>query len=79
MQILDLRRIPPNAQAESETQVAITCLDTETTRQADVLSRSLLELEVAVVGSNLPLRLSRRHPRKPFIGRCAGLEFSCHG
>ena len=79
MQTLELRRIPKSVRSEREKQVSITCLDTETTRQADVLSRSLLALEVAVVGSNLPLRLSRRHPQKPFIGRCAGLEFSCHG
>lgn len=61
----------------SISRVPLTCSETGLTRQAEVLSRSLLELRVVVVGSNLPLRLSRKNPSKAFVGTCAGLEFSC--
>lgn len=65
-------------QRPGDGSVQIVCLETNFTKSATVLQRSDKTLRVVVEGTKLPLTLSRRDLRRPYIGSCAGLEFACH-
>ncbi len=58
--------------------VQITCTDNDRVVEGKVLSRSMKRIlvEVTVGGSRLELVLSRGDPRRPFVGRLGGLEFT---
>jgi hypothetical protein len=58
----------------------VTCIDTEKTLDADILKKSSKLLEVAVEGSNLKLKLTKKTPdEKIYIGQLSGLEFTSTG
>lgn len=58
--------------------VKITCTNNDRVVEGKVLSRSMKRIlvEVAVGGSRLELVLTRDDPRRPFVGRIGGLEFT---
>lgn len=46
---------------------------------ADVLSRSDKSLRVVIPGTTIPLTLTRKDLRGPFVGHYAGMEFTSAG
>lgn len=58
--------------------VKVTCTNNDRVVDAKVLSRSLKRLVVALQAGpgTMELVLTRDDPKKPFVGRMAGMEFT---
>ena len=58
----------------------IFCVDNGQTAPADILHKNDRMLEVAIVGTNTPIKLFKKTPdAKIYLGRYAGLEFTSTG
>ena len=61
-------------------QTEIFCVDNGQTAPADILHKNDRMLEVAIVGTNTPIKLFKKTPvDKVYLGRFAGLEFTSTG
>ena len=61
-------------------QTEIFCVDNGQTALADILHKNDRMLEVAIVGTNTPIKLFKKTPvDRVYLGRYAGLEFTSTG
>jgi hypothetical protein len=58
--------------------VKVTCTNNDRVVSAAVIQRSLKRLVVSLAGGggSMEVVLSRDDPKKPFVGRMAGMEFT---
>lgn len=58
--------------------VKVTCTNNDRVVEAEVVQRSMKRLVVLIAagGDSMELVLTRDDPRKPFVGRLTGMEFT---
>jgi hypothetical protein len=56
--------------------IKVTCTDTDKTLDAEILRKGDKSIRVFIKAANITLTLSRTDVRKPYVGNCAGMEFT---
>lgn len=60
-------------------QCDIYCVSTEKSAIADILERSDKRIKVVMIGTKIPITLTRKDTRYPYTGTEFGLEFETFG